>query len=72
MLKSFFSTAGKSSGVVTTTQIAHATPGGSYAHVSERNWYSDKQLSEEAKKEGCEDISSQLIRQSKYLDVGGS
>jgi len=60
---------GKSSGVVTTTHIAHATPGGSYAHVSERNWYSDKQLSDEAKREGCEDISAQLIKQSKHLDV---
>ena len=30
--------AGKSVGLVTTSRITHATPGGSYAHVPDRDW----------------------------------
>lgn len=30
--------AGKSVGLVTTTRVTHASPGGLYAHTSERNW----------------------------------
>ncbi len=50
--------AGKSTGIVTTTRITHATPAASYAKVAERNWESDADLPEGSK---CSDIASQLI-----------
>jgi len=53
--------AGLSTGVVTTTAITHATPGAAYAHVPERTWQSDSDLSKAAKDAGCRDIAQQLI-----------
>jgi len=52
---------GKSTGIVTTTKLSHATPAATYAHVPERYWESDADLTEEARKNGCKDIASQLI-----------
>jgi len=54
-------TAGRSTGVVTTTRLTHATPAAAYAHVPERNWESDRDLSDEAVQNGCTDIAAQLI-----------
>lgn len=48
-------------GIVTTTRVQHATPAASYAHSASRKWYSDADVPESAKKEGCTDISSQLL-----------
>ncbi|XP_030181616.1 intestinal-type alkaline phosphatase [Lynx canadensis] len=53
--------AGKSVGVVTTTRVQHASPAGTYAHVVNRNWYSDADMPAKARKEGCQDIAQQLI-----------
>ncbi|XP_074045761.1 intestinal-type alkaline phosphatase 1-like [Macrotis lagotis] len=53
--------AGMSVGVVTTTRVQHASPSGTYAHVVNRNWYSDANMPLEALKSGCKDIASQLI-----------
>ncbi|XP_045701652.1 intestinal-type alkaline phosphatase-like [Phyllostomus hastatus] len=53
--------AGKSVGVVTTTRVQHASPAGTYAHVVNREWYSDADMPPEALKEGCKDIATQLI-----------
>ena len=53
--------AGKWTGVVTTTTITHATPGGCYAHTPERNWESDAKLSPEARAAGFPDIARQLV-----------
>ncbi|WP_428623690.1 alkaline phosphatase [Sedimenticola sp.] len=53
--------AGMSTGVVTTARITHATPAATYAHVPERNWEDDHDLSAEAKENGCKDIARQLI-----------
>ena len=52
---------GKWTGVVTTTTITHATPGGCYAHTPERNWESDAKLSPEARAAGFPDIARQLV-----------
>ena len=52
---------GKSTGVVTTTRLTHATPAATYAHVPERDWENDRDLSDEARQNGCIDIASQLI-----------
>jgi alkaline phosphatase len=53
--------AGKSTGVVSTARITHATPAATYAKSAERNWESDDGLSDEAKTNGCKDIAQQLI-----------
>lgn len=57
----FAEQSGKSTGVITTTRLSHATPAASYAHVPHRDWESDVDLSEEAHQEGCKDIASQLL-----------
>jgi alkaline phosphatase len=48
-------------GVVTTTTVTHATPGGCYAHTPERNWENDSQLSPGARAAGFPDIARQLV-----------
>lgn len=53
--------AGLSTGVITTTRITHATPAAAYAHVADRDWEDDGDLSDEAKANGCLDIARQLI-----------
>ncbi|XP_053511223.1 intestinal-type alkaline phosphatase-like [Artibeus jamaicensis] len=53
--------AGKSVGVVTTTRVQHASPAGTYAHVVNREWYSDADMPPEALEEGCQDIAAQLL-----------
>uniref|UniRef100_A0A672IRD8 Alkaline phosphatase n=1 Tax=Salarias fasciatus TaxID=181472 RepID=A0A672IRD8_SALFA len=54
--------AGKSVGIVTTTRVQHATPAAAYAHSVSRSWYSDADLPDSAKTDGCTDIASQLIK----------
>ena len=53
--------AGRSTGVITTTRVTHATPAASYAHTCSRYWESDDGVPE-----GCADIAHQMI----YGDVG--
>lgn len=50
--------AGKSTGVVTTARITHASPGGTYAHVADRDWECD---TDRPSNIDCEDIASQLV-----------
>ena len=52
---------GLSTGVVTTTRITHATPGGTYAHTPSRDWESDVSTPPEAQAQGCRDIARQLV-----------
>jgi alkaline phosphatase len=52
---------GLATGVVTTTQVTHATPAAAYAHVADRDWEDDTQLTPEAKAAGCIDIARQLV-----------
>jgi len=52
---------GRSTGIVTTTKLSHPTPASAYAHVTERDWESDADLTEEARLNGCKDIAVQLI-----------
>ena len=53
--------AGKSTGIVTTTRITHATPAASYAHLSHRNWEDDQSLVDNKVKGKCKDIARQLV-----------
>ena len=57
---------GRSTGIVSTARITHATPAATYARSPERNWESNDGLSEEAVESGCTDIAAQLVG----LDVG--
>lgn len=52
---------GLATGVVTTARLTHATPAATYAHVPERDWESDADMPEAAKRAGCKDIARQLI-----------
>ncbi|MGL1958585.1 MAG: alkaline phosphatase [Colwellia sp.] len=53
--------AGKSTGIVSTARITHATPAAAYAKSAERNWEDISDMTSEAITAGCEDIASQLI-----------
>src|SRR5262245_33658862 len=56
--------AGKSTGVVTTTRVTHATPAACYSHTADRDWESDKDIFDR-KKDAFDakfpDIARQLI-----------
>ncbi|CAH1255571.1 ALPL [Branchiostoma lanceolatum] len=65
---------GKSVGVVTTTRLTHASPAGTYANSPERGWENDADMPDQAKRDGCKDIASQLIengRNYKVVLLGG-
>lgn len=56
--------AGKSTGVVSTARLTHATPGACYAHTASRDWESDKDIfdrNREAHAAGFPDIARQLV-----------
>jgi len=53
--------AGKSTGVVSTARITHATPAATYAKSADRNWEDDSDMPTAAKTAGCTDIASQLV-----------
>ncbi|HCU85579.1 MAG TPA: alkaline phosphatase, partial [Methylophilus sp.] len=53
--------AGKSTGVVSTARITHATPAATYAHISNRDWEANANLSAAAASNGVKDIAAQLI-----------
>lgn len=61
---------GKSTAMVTTARVTHATPATTYAHSSDRNWESDNAMSQQAKDQGCEDIASQFVNsKTSSLDI---
>lgn len=53
--------AGKSTGVVSTARITHATPAATYAKSADRNWEDNSDMPQVAVDQGCEDIASQLV-----------
>ncbi|KAK6965079.1 alkaline phosphatase [Biomphalaria glabrata] len=59
--------AGKSTGVLTTTRITHATPGASYSHSADRDWEGDRNIP--AAQKHCEDIALQLITRNNDINV---
>lgn len=52
---------GKSTAMVTTARVTHATPATTYAHSSDRNWESDEYMPQAARDLGCQDIASQWV-----------
>ncbi|MEG3766865.1 alkaline phosphatase [Alteromonas sp. 14N.309.X.WAT.G.H12] len=53
--------AGKSTGIISTARITHATPAATYAKAADRNWEDISDMPTEASEAGCSDIASQLI-----------
>jgi alkaline phosphatase len=53
--------AGLRTGIVSTARITHATPAATYAHVANRDWENDSDLSSAARRAGCVDIARQLV-----------
>ncbi|KAJ2950985.1 hypothetical protein O0L34_g5361 [Tuta absoluta] len=52
--------AGKSTGIVTTARITHATPAALYAHAPSRYWEDDSRVPPTVRKD-CKDIAMQLV-----------
>ncbi|KAM9848885.1 alkaline phosphatase, germ cell type-like [Aulostomus maculatus] len=63
--------AGKSVGIVTTTRVQHASPGAAYAHIANRGWYADSDLTPEALNNGCRDVAYQLIQNTEINVILG-
>lgn len=62
--------AGKSTGIVTTTRVTHASPAGSYAHVANRKWECDEDVRKrEAHPDRCSDIAEQLVLSEPGLKI---
>ncbi|XP_026692695.2 alkaline phosphatase, tissue-nonspecific isozyme-like isoform X2 [Ciona intestinalis] len=60
---------GKSLGIVTTTSLQHATPAAAYAHVPNRGWYSDRRMKYRDRATNCIDISLQLLKKRRDIQV---
>lgn len=52
---------GKSTGIVTTSRVTHATPAAAYAHAADRDWEADRDMPEGERAAGCKDIARQLV-----------
>ena len=61
--------AGKSTGVISTARITHATPAAAYAKSADRNWEDVSDMPQSAIDGGCEDIASQLVNFEKNLEA---
>ena len=66
--------AGKSTGIISTARITHATPAATYAKSADRNWEDISDMPQSAIDGGCEDIASQLINfednlESRYTGI---
>ena len=53
--------AGKSTGIISTARITHATPAATYAKSADRNWEDVSDMPADAIDGGCVDIASQLV-----------
>jgi alkaline phosphatase len=57
-----FKDAGKSTGVVTTTRVTHASPSGAYCHIANRDWENDAEVRRSGQDPAvCPDIAKQLV-----------
>ena len=61
--------AGKSTGVISTARITHATPAATYAKSADRNWEDISDIPSEEAAKGCEDIASQLVNFEENLEA---
>ena len=51
----------KSTGIVSTARITHATPAATFAKSPDRNWEDDTSMGMDAKAQGCRDIALQFL-----------
>ncbi|MDO6426136.1 alkaline phosphatase [Thalassotalea sp. 1_MG-2023] len=61
--------AGKSTGVISTARITHATPAATYAKSADRNWEDISDIPADETANGCEDIASQLVNFEANLEA---
>ncbi|GHE96155.1 alkaline phosphatase [Thalassotalea profundi] len=61
--------AGKSTGIISTARITHATPAATYAKSANRNWEDVSDMPQSAIDGGCEDIASQLVNFEANLEA---
>lgn len=61
--------AGKSTGVISTARITHATPAATYAKSADRNWEDISDIPADEAAKGCEDIASQLVNFEQNLEA---
>lgn len=61
--------AGKSTGIISTARITHATPAATYAKSADRNWEDDGDMPAAAIEAGCTDIADQLVNFETYLEA---
>ncbi|WP_440904934.1 alkaline phosphatase [Catenovulum sp. SX2] len=63
--------AGKSTGIISTARITHATPAATYAKSADRNWedISDMDVANNPERSACEDIASQLVNFEANLEA---
>ncbi len=61
--------AGKSTGILSTARITHATPAATYAKSADRNWEDISDMPAAAVTAGCEDIASQLVNFESNLEA---
>ena len=54
-------TIGMSTGIISTARLTHATPAATYAHVPERGYEDDRDISKMSNATGCTDIASQML-----------
>lgn len=53
--------AGKSTGIISTARVTHATPAATFAKSADRNWEDVSDMPAEAIAAGCVDIATQLV-----------
>ncbi|XP_033764063.1 alkaline phosphatase-like [Pecten maximus] len=58
---------GKSTGIVTTTRLTHATPSSAYAHSVERDWEGDVNMADVTG--NCRDIAHQFVYENGHIEV---
>jgi alkaline phosphatase len=61
--------AGKSTGIISTARITHATPAATYAKSADRNWEDISDMPEAAVTAGCKDIAEQLVNFKANLET---
>ncbi|MDN4500831.1 alkaline phosphatase [Alteromonadaceae bacterium BrNp21-10] len=61
--------AGKSTGIISTARITHATPAATYAKSADRNWEDVSDMPAAAVTAGCKDIADQLVNFESNLEA---
>ena len=61
--------AGKSTGIISTARITHATPAATFAKSADRNWEDVSDMPAEAVEAGCKDIALQLVNFESNLEA---